>query len=460
MSGEVPASADVIVVGCGAAGLSAAIEAADLGADVLVLESQPAPAGSTRLSAGYAVFCETDLQPGPANELYEDLLHAHHGDHDEALALKYVEAAPSAYRRLVDLGVTFAGTFQFAHMRRPWAHEIESVDLHGGAELGLRLERAARERGIRILTSVRARRLICDESGRVVGVNVERTGGAPEIGASTGVVLASGGFTRNTRLIGNYGAPGTESILPITGAGSLGDGLVMALARGADTAYMAAGVAPTGPADPRTGKGAMLIYSGAVILNRSGRRFCDESGLYNDISWAGLKQPGTQIFQIYDAAIRQAHRDTMLGRTLKGYDEFQAGSLTELMHLLEADSGLDADAALESIERYNGHVDAGVDPDFGRNHLVGHSGTPRKIAAPPYYGIVTVPGTTHFNGGLKIDPEMRVIDVFGHPIAGLFAAGEVTGGFHGRGYLSGTHVGMALIFGQLAGRNVCGAGSP
>ena len=68
--------------------------------------------------------------------------------------------------------------------------------------------------------------------------------------------------------------------------------------------------------------------------------------------------------------------------------------------------------------------------------------------------MVTVPGTTHFNGGLKIDAEMRVIDVFGGPIPGLYAAGEVTGGFHGKGYLSGTHVGMALIFGQIAGRNV------
>ena len=133
MSSSLPASADVIVVGCGAAGLSAAIEAADLGAEVLVLESQPESAGSTRRSAGYAVFCETDLEPGSAAELYEDLLHAHHDDHDEALVRRYVEAAPGAYVRLRELGVDFARTFQFAHMHRPWGHEVASEGLNGGA---------------------------------------------------------------------------------------------------------------------------------------------------------------------------------------------------------------------------------------------------------------------------------------------------------------------------------------
>lgn len=448
---------DVVVVGCGAAGLSAAIEASDRGARVAVLESQPQPAGSTRLSAGYAVFCETELEPGSGVELYQDLLESHHGDHDEVLVRRYVEAAPVAYRRLIDLGVEFAGTFQFAHMRRPWAHEIKSDDLHGGAELGLRLERAARDRGVAIVTSTRARRLVWDRTGRVVGVKVETPAGTVEIDAPSGVVLASGGFTRNPDLIHNYGPPGTEAILPITGAGSLGDGLVMALARGAHTAYMAAGVAPTGPADPKSGKGAMLIYSGAIILNRSGRRFCDESGLYNDISWAGLKQQGAEMFQIYDTEIRDAHLNSMLGRTLTGYDEFQADTLADLLRILADAGGLDAETALESIERYNANVGSRQDPDFGRTHLVGHSGMPKNISKPPFYGVVTVPGTTHFNGGLKIDAEMRVIDVFGEPIEGLFAAGEVTGGFHGRGYLSGTHVGMALIFGQIAGRSTVDA---
>lgn len=451
---DLPASSDVIVVGCGAAGLSAAIEAADLGADVVVLESQPEPAGSTRLSAGYAAFCDTDLEPGSADAFHADLLEAHHEDHDAALVARYVSEAPRTYRRLVDLGVDFCGTFQFAHMHRPWAHEVGGAVGNGGAELGLRLERAASARGVRIVCGARATRLTRDD-GVVCGVVID--GGnrpALTILSRRGVILATGGFTRNPAMVRNFGPPGTEAILPITGAGSLGDGLRMAMAHGADTAYMAAGVAPTGPADPKTGKGAMLIYEGALILNRDGRRFCDESGLYNDISWAALKQPQALIFQIYDETIRQRHRSSMLGRTLTGYAEVRADTVDGVLTALESANGLDPAAAHTSIERYNAHVRRGVDPDFGRVHLVGTSGRAVPIESPPFYGIATVPGTTHFNGGLRIDPDMRVIDVFGDPIAGLYAAGEVTGGFHGRGYLSGTHVGMALIFGQVAGRTI------
>jgi fumarate reductase flavoprotein subunit len=450
---SLPASADIVVVGCGAAGLSAAIEAADRGADVVVLESQPQPAGSTRLSAGYAVFCDTELEPGPAEELYEDLLEAHHDDHDEALVRLYVQEAPKAYLRLKEIGVDFVRTFQFAHMRRPWGHEVRSDSLHGGAELGNRLEKAARSRGARIVTSARARKLIWDSTGRVTGTVVEHQGGTSEIEARSGVVLASGGFTRNPGMIRNYGAPGTEAILPITGAGSLGDGLTMALARGADTAYMAAGVAPTGPADAKTGKGTMVIYSGAILLNLDGERFCNESDLYNDISWAGLRQPSALMFQVYDARIREAYLRTMLGRTLVGYDEYVSDDLGDLLAEMAAREGLDAVAASKSICLYNEDICQGRDTAQGRTHMVGTSGKPVPIVEPPFYGMVTVPGTTHFNGGLKIDPAMRVIDVFDQPIPGLFAAGEVTGGFHGRGYLSGTHIGMALIFGQVAGRN-------
>ena len=451
---DLPGEADVVVIGCGAAGLSAAIEAADLAANVVILESEPEPAGSTRLSAGYAVFCETDLEAGNAAELHADLLEAHHGDHDEALVARYLSEAPGAYRRLAELGVEFCGTYQFAHMHRPWAHEVAGGHANGGAELCARLERAARDRGVRIVCNARAMKLVWNSDGHVTGVLVSSGDDTYTIQAGIGVVLASGGFTRNPEMIRNFGPPSTEVILPITGAGSRGDGLRMAMARGADTVYMAAGVAPTGPADPKSGKGAMLIYDGAMILNQDGKRFCDESGLYNDISWAALKQPGALIFQIYDAKIRDNHRRSMLGRTLTGYDEIAADALGVLLERLEETAGLDAAAALASVQRYNNDVRLGQDSDFGRLHLVGTSGRPVPIEVPPFYGILTVPGTTHFNGGLKIDAEMRVIDVYGEPIPNLFAAGEITGGFHGRGYLSGTHVGMALIFGQICGRNV------
>lgn len=195
MSGASAYTADVVVIGCGAAGLSAAIEAAERGAQVVVLESEPQPAGSTRLSAGYAAFCETDLAPGPREALYEDLFEAHHGDHDEALVRLYVEHGGTTYRRLVELGVRFAGTFQFAHMHQAWGHEIAGPGVHGGAELGRLIEVAARERGVEILTSTRGHRILRDESGCARTILAETPAGPLKLVARRAVVLASGGLT-------------------------------------------------------------------------------------------------------------------------------------------------------------------------------------------------------------------------------------------------------------------------
>jgi fumarate reductase flavoprotein subunit len=213
---------------------------------------------------------------------------------------------------------------------------------------------------------------------------------------------------------------------------------------------MTIGIAPTTPADPVSGKGVLINYAGGVLLNRAGYRFCDESQLYNDISAAALRQNDPTIIQIYDASIRADYSKTMWGRVLTGYAEYRAGDLDGLLAQID---GIDRAQARASIDAYNAGVAAGADPAFGRRHLAGNSGTPVTIATPPFYGLVTVPGTTHFNGGLKVDGSLHVVDVFGAPIDGLFAAGEIVGGFHGNGYLSGTHVGMALIFGQVAGQN-------
>jgi fumarate reductase flavoprotein subunit len=111
--------ADVIVIGSGAAGLIAAIEAHDAGAEVLVLESEAELGGSTRLSGGYTALCETEMQPGTREELYADLVESHHFDADEALTRLYVDNAASLYDRLLEFGLTFAGLETFAHMSKP-----------------------------------------------------------------------------------------------------------------------------------------------------------------------------------------------------------------------------------------------------------------------------------------------------------------------------------------------------
>jgi len=446
---SLPLFTDVLVVGSGAAGLSAAIEAAGRGRRVVLIESEPETGGSTRLSGAYVALCETPLQPGSKEEFLRDLLDSHHHDCQRDLSELYVEEAPETFRQLERFGVNFVNTFQFAHMHKPWAHELSGIEMAGGAEIVHRLEQEALWRGVQIFTDTKAVDLQT-KAGRVTGLTVSRYGKTTQLSAGA-VILATGGFTRNMDLIRTHGAESAALIHPLTGQGSRGDGLIMGQKVGAETSYLTEGIAPTAPTDPRSGKGVMVLYAGAVALNREGERFCDESALYIDTCWAALKQPEARFVQIYDAPMRAAYADTMMGKVLSGFTEYEATNLRTLLTQIKSDFDVDVDKALATLSRYNNDLEGGSDRAYGRSHLVGQSGALTKIARPPFFAAVCVPGTTHFNGGLRVKANMSVVDANGEAIEGLYAAGEVTGGFHGAGYMSGTFVGMALSFGRIAG---------
>lgn len=439
---------DVVVVGAGGAGLCAAIEAVDAGSKTIFLESEPVRSGSTAISGGTFTACETDMQPGSRDELFKDLMASHRQDCDPALVRAYVDNAGETYKKVKDWGVTFARSSSWAFMSRPWGHDATS-----SAEMCKALENTATKKGAQLLLSTRARKLVVNADGRVIGIEVESRGRKQYYQARKGIVLATGGFTRNPALAKNFGRPGSEKIVPLTGIGSRGDGLIMAWALGSDMTYMTAGVAPVAPADKATNATEITFYAGSILLNKTGKRFFRESEGYTDICWAGLQQPDTLIVQLYDAKVKKAMAGTSLEKLMKGAKEYEASTLSELGDILQKECGINKEAMLETVNKYNGYVDSGTDPEFGRKNLVGISGKLVKIDTPPFIGLISVPGTTHYNGGLKINPKMQVLDVYGQPVPGLYAAGEVTGGFHGVGYMSGSAVGMALIFGRIAGKN-------
>src|SRR3546814_241553 len=170
----------------------------------------------------------------------------------------------------------------------------------------------------------------------------------------------------------------------------------------ADTTYLEIGVAPTGPVDPVMNAMSLVNYKGAILVNKDGQRFCRESDVYLDLSWAGLQQPDTLMIQVYDAAIRADYMQWKLAHVLGLCREIKADSIEDLCAALNSEHDVDAQGLRQTIARYNSHVDSGHDPDFGRTHCVGTAGELRKLLEPPFYAAVLVPGTTHFNGGLLI----------------------------------------------------------
>ena len=405
---------DVIVVGAGGAGAFAALEAADMGAKTILLESEPIALGSTGISGGLFTTCETDMQPGSRDELYTDLMDSHHQDCDPALVRAYVDNAAETYRRAKEAGVKFIRATSWAKMSKAWGHEASSP-----VEMCAALVNEAKKKGAQLLLNTRGKRLFVNPENRVIGIEVESRGKKQYFKANKGIVLATGGFTRNPELAKTFGRPGAEKIHPTTGIGSRGDGLIMGWGLGAGMTYMTNGVSPTAPADRDTGATDLAFYGGAIIVNKDGKRFFKESEGYTDICWAGLQQPDVLMIQVYDDKMRKAMVGTPMGNLMKGAKEYQAATLTELGSVLNKACGLNGDTMVETIRKYNGYVEVGSDPEFGRKNLVGKSGKLMKIDSPPFIALISVPGTTHYNGGLKINTKMQVLDVYGKVIPGL-----------------------------------------
>ena len=449
---------EVVVVGAGGGGLLAGIELKDAGVDVLLIdadEAQPA-LSSAYLCGGYLTMCETDMEPGSREELYADLIAESFGGCNEAMVRAYVDNAPELYQRLVDWGVKFDFTEQIAGMSKPWAHIIEG---NHGYNAIIPMYDVAVEKGVEMLASNRARHLFQDADGRVIGVEVETPEGVKAYKATKGVILTCGGFTRNTQLAMAFGPKGSESIRPQSGMYSNGDGLIMGLEVGAGTDYLGCDIQSNAIVGDKSSVMTLTwLTCGAINVNINGVRFHDEADNYAVISNTVLDQPEYIFFQIYDTPMRHLLEEWK-GLPYFGVPiaepEITADTIEGLADAIVAEyPHFNKEAFLQTVENYNGYVAAGEDPEFGRAHIQGDWGDLLPIAEGPFFCIPSVGATTLWNGGLRMDGESRVVTWDDEPIPGLYAAGEVTGGLSGYGYMSGTNIGRSMILGTVAARTL------
>ncbi len=446
---------DVIVVGAGGAGLSAAIKAAENGSSVVVLEKMAMIGGNTMISGGELAAPNNWVQDvegleDSVEQFYNDIMAGGDNIANPELVKVLSENALDAAIWLKDeVNVTFEDYMLFFG-----GHSVKRslVPLNAsGVEIITKLEAKATEMGVTILKEHDAEELI-NVDGKISGVMAITDDGEKVFNANKGVVLATGGFGSNIEMRVENNELMDEKILSTCSVGSVGDGIV--LGQSVNAAVVDMEYIQTYPTcDSENGR---LLYVGdvrldgrSILVNKEGQRFVEELERRDVISFAVTKQTGGVSYMFWDEA-------SMVASKVNVKHENEYNSLIERGKLVKADTieeacahfGIDAKQLQETVNNYNTYAKDGKDLEFNKR------GELTAFTEGPYYIMESTPAVHHTMGGLVINTDANVLDVDGNAINGLFAAGEVTGGIHGTNRLGSNAIADITVFGIIAGNNV------
>jgi fumarate reductase flavoprotein subunit len=446
-------SFDLVVIGSGIAGQAAAASAAEAGLSVVLLEKTGGLGGSTAMSGGFFAFSGTDEQAAEgirdSAELFlNDMVTAGGGASDRALLQTYLDHQAETYTWLKDQGVVFRALEISSGQSAPRSHNSLIT------EVLATLHRNFTSHGGETRLNHRATRLV-REDGKVTAAVVQSPDGEAVFRSRGGIVLATGGFSRSTDLLRTF-APEALAAIPYGGKGNTGDGLKMAWKLGAGMADMSYVTATYG-SHPETGEEfhelLTAYYMGAIVVNTAGKRFMDESQSYKVLGREVLKEAEGLGFQIFDAKIRAKSHP---GIPLNDIDMLEnighvhkADTLEELAQL----AGIDAAGLQETVARYNASVAGDQADETGRTNLCNGVGELLPLDQAPFYAYPAKALMTTTYCGVTINTDAQVVDIDGEVIDGLYAIGEVTGGFHGAAYMTGTSLGKGAVFGRIVARH-------
>lgn len=454
-SGTLPDTVDVLVLGAGIAGHCAALAAAETGAQVLLLEKSSQPGGSSAMAGGGFAFSGTDLtiaagQQDSREAFRRDLFESGQGKNNPVMVDRFLDNQLEAYEFLKAHGVKFTLFPTMPRVHTTGTGRAVS-NLHVAARAHPNIQFFSKTAAMRL---ARSRGIGPVDQATVLFGDQEAT-----VTATRGIVLATGGFSRSREMLRVF-APELLDAVKHGGVANTGDGLMMATMLGAglaDLGYVTGSFGGAIRNYPHGVQGAdevpPLIFafqSGGIMVNRDARRFIREDQSYKTLSPVGMQQPGGIGFQIFDQKLFSVQ---LADSSVNNYAEALHGDYlrtSDTIAGLAATMGLDADVLQSTIDRYNADVAGGHDSEFGRVKGL------MPIDTPPYYIAATANALTSTYGGITTDRGMAVIDWLGEPIPGLFAAGEVVGGFHGAGYYSTSSLSSSATFGMCAGRAAAG----
>ena len=483
--------ADVVVVGAGGAGMTAAITAAGEGKSVVILESQSMVGGNSvratgGMNAGKTVY-QDENEFGESAGVEKTLKTAaeKYADNETITALAKTvseqwaayQANPTGYFDSVELmeldtmiggkgindpelvetlcansadaidwldehGITLHNVSSFGgasvkRIHRPVNAEGKTVSV--GSYMIPLLQENCEKAGVKMMLDTTATEILTDANGAAVGVKATGASGETVTVNAKAVVLATGGFGANLDMVVKY-KPELKGFMTTNAPGIQGQGIEMAQAIGAATVDMdQIQIHPTVEANTAALITEGLRGDGAILINEEGQRFIDEVGTRDVVSAAEIAQTGSYSWLVVDQAMADAS-SVIQGYIKKGYTVTGA-TYEELGKAM----GVDEAAFAETMNTWNGYVEAKNDPDFGRTSFA------NPLNTAPYYAVKVTAGVHHTMGGLKINANTEVLNEKGEVIPGLFAAGEVTGGVHGANRLGGNAVADFTVFGRIAG---------
>ena len=479
--GKYEIESDVVVIGYGGAGAATAITAYDNGANVVILEKMPIGGGNTRVSGGMITL--------PASKDYIQFLEILTYKNTETEILEtFVEESLKTENWIRELGgeltksvalrayIPFPNAIDYPHI--PFADQAlkkmikgategPTIESPGGERLWKLLSNGVERRDIKVLTNTPAKELIQNGNGRIVGVKAEKEGKDFNVLANKAVVLTCGGFEYDETL--KWDSLPVKPAYSHGNPGNTGDGIRMAQKVGAGLWHMANLSCSIGFKAPEYDATFCIKFSSErfILVDKYGKRFSDEAT--TEIHEYGrqlayfderdqIEYPRVPLYAIFDEPMRRRAPlyDPIMGYNRDRYiwsldnsEEVKKGWIVKEKSIAKLARKLliDENTLENTMAKYNEYCIQGNDLDFGRpkEFLV-------PIDTPPYYAIKLWPGLFNTQGGPRRDKDARILDAFGKPIPGLYAAGEL-GSIWGQLYIGGSNNAESMAFGRIAGRN-------